>query len=390
MKLFQPSGIWRFRKEVSLPRLAVAAVLVCLSAEGVCRLAPHLVGDNVHQPLHAVTLPCHEACDQQRQDLRWRTNAHGARGELYHGEKTRIAVFGTSTSVDVSLDQPKAWSEVLVRQFPAGSVHVENFARDGASNNEMEILLRHMAELGRHYDVAILMDHWRRAPEPPSRKNTFHYSAQWYADSGLLHAPELIYERLNDQYLREPRLVAIKTALSGLWRNSTAQAAPVPVHPFALDTKNRILRNNGTVKLVDVPVEMSPNRKSFITERVSTLVGLAKRIATRVLVMSQPVAYDPHEVPGVGRRWFSLYPVSDNPPTYKSDKSVAEAIRQTNAVALPAARKAGADTLDLDALIRPYLRQRDDLFIDKWHFAPAGSRLAATFIARHLKGGPGA
>ena len=89
-------------------------------------------------------------------------------------------------------------------------------------------------------------------------------------------------------------------------------------------------------------------------------------------------------MPGVSKKWFSLYPVSKDKPNYKSNKSVAFDIRKVQKIVAKAAANNSARIIDLDEYIRPYLRKQDDLFFDKWHLAPKGNQIAGKFIADQL------
>ena len=151
---------------------------------------------------------------------------------------------------------------------------------------------------------------------------------------------------------------------------------------------NRELRNSGKVSLVDVPLDLpaaSFATLMYISDRVVQVIDAAKRVSDHVVVVSQPVAYDEGQLPGVAARWFSLYPVEEDRPVYMSNRSFAERLRATSAIALAKASTEGAIIIDLDAKMRPLLSKRDDLFIDKWHFSAAGAVAAAEIIAVAIK-----
>ncbi len=156
-------------------------------------------------------------------------------------------------------------------------------------------------------------------------------------------------------------------------------------HPPKLSRSNRELRNSGKVLLVDVPLDLPAATLMYVSDRVVQVINAAKRISNHVVVVSQPVAYDEGQLPGVAAKWFSLYPVEEDRPVYMSNLSVAESIRARSAIALAKASTEGAIIIDLDGKIRPLLSKRDDLFIDKWHFSAAGAVVAAEIIAVAIK-----
>ncbi len=147
---------------------------------------------------------------------------------------------------------------------------------------------------------------------------------------------------------------------------------------------NRKLRKSGKVKLVDVPWFDEEDRQRFADETLKVL-NEAARVADRVYLITQPVAYDADQHPGVPDKWFSLYPVKGEENSYYSNKSIADRIRKLNAIMEQVAHAHGTPVIDLDGHMRPLLRDRDDLFDDHVHFAPAGAEVAAKFVAGKLE-----
>ena len=155
-------------------------------------------------------------------------------------------------------------------------------------------------------------------------------------------------------------------------------------HPPRLSMSNRKLRKSGKVKLVDVPWPFDEEDRQWIADETLKVLNEAAQVANRVYLITQPVAYDADQHPGVPDKWVSLYPVKGEENSYYSNKSVADSIRTRNAIMEQVARWHGTPVIDLDGYMRPLLRDRDDLFDDKWHFAPAGAEAAAEYVAMQL------
>ena len=156
-------------------------------------------------------------------------------------------------------------------------------------------------------------------------------------------------------------------------------------HPPSLDIKNRELRNSGKVKLVDRLIQqLSEEEIKYIENRVKALSSLAKSITGNVYFLVQPIAYDEQELPGVSKRWFSLYPLAENEPIYKSNKTVAWRHRLVNSRVIEFAKRNGIKIIDLDNEMRKLLSSNDDLFYDKWHLSPKGAQVTADIIRNQI------
>ncbi len=386
--MFELSPLWPQLKTLRWRRWLVVAAIFLSSLEVVSRLAPTVVGKHfVHQPYLCSSQP--SAHDQfvTSSTSRFITNGRGARGSIFHDQPFRIAILGSSTSADSLLDQDDTWAEVLRDHLGKERVHVDNYAVDGNSNKEVAFFLKTLKESGPQYDMMIFMLHWAKLESRDTARLAFPFSGQWRTPQSMFVSPSLLKRRLLHQIALEPHVKK-----SGQWLVARLQSLLRPestressfIHPVPLATSNRRIRNSGNIRFQDVPSKLGSKKIEFIKKRVGVIVGLAQDLCRNVVILTQPVAYDERELPGVRRRWFSLYPVSMTEPIYKSNKSVAERMRNVNRLASHAAKMSGALVIDLDAYMRPKLRQREDLFIDKWHFSNAGARLAGVFLAQQL------
>ncbi len=353
--------------------MAMLIILICM--EAVARLSPHVVGRVVHQRFQYSERLCRTHCENQGKMIRWIANENGARGPLYHNQPVRIAVFGTSTSADSMLDQDQSMFEQLRKQLGADIVHVDNYARDGSSNNEAEIIMNYFHDIGRRYDIVLIMVHPlnRKVDE----KTAFHYWGQW-SSNGMIKFPTLLRRRVKEQVKTEPRLNRIDRFVHDSWLNTKSQLLA-----GLSRTDRRAIRTQAT--FVDIDRPLSPSKKQRIELSMTTLLEAASRTTDCVYLLLQPVAYDETEHPLVAKRWYALRRIKDRDNAYKSNKSIAESIRNANSAMEDVASRRRIPVIDLDGYMRPMLRHRYDLFEDKWHFAPAGAQIAAAFIAERLR-----
>lgn len=385
-KIFEVSSFWS-ELRVGTPLRWIATILIALVCfEAVARIAPLVIGKHVHRPFSVTTDPCREACDAQGKQVVWRTNERGARAEMYRGEAVQIAVFGSSTSANSLITQELSWSEQLRAHLP-GEAHIDNFARNGTGNKEMESVLQELRRTGAHYRVVLIMDHFGHEERPVDDRIAFRDWARVAAEESLLKSPALLRRKLGEE-LADPFAGLMATLHSHHLFAATADDTAGSRgfrHPPPLAHSNRELRNQGKVQLVDQPdAEPSAEKRRYIEARVARLAELAAAVADHVYFLTQPVAYDELEVPGVSARWYTLYPIAPDRPVYLSDRSVAAQIRAVQKIVVEAAERSGAEVIDIDGHMRPLLRERDDLFIDKWHFAPLGCAIAGEFLAERL------
>lgn len=392
--VFHVSPVWVHLLKLLRIRRIFELMIVLVIWEGLALAAPMVVGEEVNQPFRMFAEPCHEGCRSANEIDHFWTNEMGARGDMMRPNVESIATFGSSTMAETLLDQADTFPEKLAAHYRADgvSVHVDNYGRDGAGNKEIEVLLSDMAAHGKHYDEIIIMDHWGHEDRAATRENTYQYTSRWYAKGPVAFAP-IIWRGFQQQLGTEPRLIAAEQWVAGeakalrdvVARPTRGEQAEVFHHPPELSPGNRALRASGRIQLVDIRQQMTDQQKAYIEARVDRLTALARKVAPEVVILTQPVAYADNELPGVSSRWDSLYPVSETQPVYKSDRSVAEGIRLTDAVAAYEARQDGAVVVELDSLVKPFLAARDDLFLDKWHAAAPGAALWADLVYADLK-----
>ena len=388
MNPFQPSPFWRVFAKLWSLRFLMAAAIIALCFELVARVSPFLVGKQVHQR-YLYEARISQVDDTTRgKEIHWAANDRGARGELYRGQATQIAVFGSSTSEDWALDQSQSWAQQLMLNLGSDTHHVDNYARNDAYHNEAIAILKEFARIGRHYDIVLLMmsvtpfDSYSIDPRshPESLATGFLYWGHWdRAHSRPIAAWKLLLRRLEMQVRSEERLRNFRNWSKRLF----SPPRPASPHPRRNDRANRTLRKDGKVQLKYVLPPFAEEDRKLLAETTRRLLEAAQSAADHVYLLTQPVAYDANEHPGVWEKWFSLYPI-EGEIAYHDNRSVAEAIRRKNAVMVEAAESVGVRVIDVDAHMRPLLAERGDLFFDKWHFSTAGAELAADFIADTL------
>ena len=113
MDIVQVSPFWSYLRFFKLKRIALIVIIFFICFEAIARLAPIIIGKNVHRPFTVSHSICMEGCDIQGKKVSWITNERGARGSLFHGEKIQIAVFGSSTSANVLITQELTWPEQI-------------------------------------------------------------------------------------------------------------------------------------------------------------------------------------------------------------------------------------------------------------------------------------
>jgi hypothetical protein len=363
-----PTGFWEaiggLRSARTLGSLAV--VLGCL--EAVARLSPLVVGRHVHQPfLYSVErreMPV--AGTMVPRTAVWRGNARGARGDLYRGQPVEIAVVGSSTTASTLLSQEETWPEQLRSRL--GRVHVDNYARDDAFQKEAARILRHVAVRGRGYDAILVMTHVDEKRRRDREREALHHWGGWAAKDGWVQADWLLVERLKNQLAAEPRLKAL---------------APGRMHERLWRDRERRLA--GGVEFVDEVAVIDDTRRRFVQEETRRLLEAAQAAGDRVFLVLQPIAYDEREHPGVARRWMRLFRVPGRPGCFRSHRAVAEEVRAKNRLMAAVAEEMGVEVVDVDGLLRPHLRERDDLFYDRWHFTAEGAALAASYVAAVMR-----
>jgi lysophospholipase L1-like esterase len=377
---FEPSAFWKVFGRLPLGAFLGAILIILACFECTARLAPLLIERQVHQKFLYSSRICEVPCQNQGKRLLWMANSAGARGALHSKrEPLKVAVFGSSTSAGSLLDQDETWPEQFRHAFTNRPCQVDNYARGGGTNRETMFLLKDFNESGRMHDIAILMIHSALPPWPESEAavHAYHYWGGFVPDSGILAIsglPHIFRARVRQEINGRPLLSWLRDQLKG----DQSESRTVSWH-----MTNRELRNQGLVEFVDVPVDASGETMDPRRQRTRELVRLAKANARLVVWVTQPVAYHPEEHPGVSRRWYSLYPVPGT-NAFMSNKSWAEQLRANNAAMAEVAAEEGVLVVDLDAYLAPFLKDRDDLFDDKWHLAPAGAAMAGAFIAEKI------
>jgi hypothetical protein len=378
MNMFETSEFYVALKRIRLLHVAFGIVLLAMCLEAVGRLAPYIVGIYVHQPFLYSMRICDIDSANKGKPIVWKANERGARGELYHGEKVQIAVTGSSTSIDTLITQEQTWAEQVRRALGPSAVHLDNFARDGSTSSEAEVIVDRLIADRAHYNALLMMIYLVDETRPDFE--AFHYSKDWISSSGPIRFPGILIERMKRQIETEPLLFDIAQKAKKAMSPASKSNVPDP-----LSRSNRALRLSGRLKFVDEQRAIPPEKQSKLRAICRRAVDKAGRIADHVFVILQPVAYDENEHPDVSKQWFSLYPSKTVPGAFLSNRTVAEGIRNRNALVKSVVETTGAHLIDLDSYLRAELPHRGDLFDDKWHFAPKGAALAGAHIAKIVK-----
>lgn len=342
--------------------------------ELVARLSPWFVGPQLHQKYLIEDGPApHEAYGKTDKRWVWRTNGRGARAQVHRGQPRQVAFIGNSSFANSLLTQSDIPTQVLQDRFQ--NIHVDNFSRDGFGSFEARHLIGELADRGKQYDLVVISTRPSHAEEiwgdPKVRAHP--YWKRWGRDRGWLKFPGLLRQQMQLEWQANDW---------GVWVRSVWAGAP---HPR--DTANRKLIAAGKVKFTDdppdfrLPVEMV----AHFEKEAALLLAQAKRLAPRVLVLSEAVAYDERQVKGVAEKWYLLYPVKGRPGYYQSIRSSAFVRRARSAILTAKAREMGLETFDLDGHLRRLLRKRADLYFDHAHFTATGARVVADLLEPEVR-----
>lgn len=385
VSLFKPSPFWVSLRPAFSVKFLVTLAIVAGVFEVVARLAPVIVAHTVHQPYLISQRPCEIDCAEFPGAITWASNERGTRGGLYHGQSLRIATFGSSTTACSLLNQQQTWPEQLKSALGSERTHVDNYARDGATYRETIQILNRLADRGPRYDLVLIMMHLstRDARESGTGdEDAFHYWGQWTTDRATaLVWPSLLRKRVSAQLLTEPRTLAVWKSLSDPFRTHEPETSKF----LAIARSNRVLRNEGRVTLIDEDYRFTADEIEGVRSHTREMLNAASRSKARVYLVLQPIAFDEQEVAEVAEKWVSLYEATDQPDAYLSNRSIAWGFREINDMMHAEADALGVPVLDLDSELRPLLRQRGDLFDDKWHFAPSGAAIAGERLAAILR-----
>lgn len=363
----------RFLSWRTLPSL----LLMALALELLARASPFLVGKYVHQPfLRSVRRPELLAEPEYTdREVTFFVNERGARGSLSRRGAPRIAILGSSTSADSQLRQDESMGERIGARL--GGVPVDNYASDGSFHRETALVLEELAGSGERYEVAIVMTEFHEEPASDHERRAFRYWGQWAPRDGWIQADWLLSARIEVQVRREPRVDGILKAFGligpseqeGYWERVRGE---------------RERRLSGGIPYSDAVPSFDEDRVERIREAARRIFVPARALADEVLFLCQPIAYDEDELEGVSERWCRLRPAPDDPNKVRSNRSMALEVREKNRLMAEVAIEMGVRVFDLDAGIRPHLKETDDLFYDRWHFLPRGADLAGRLVADEL------
>lgn len=352
-------------------RRSLLRVLITLACfELVARVAPWIIPRTVHQPFLSSVRHVDALTDGEgKRAVTWTANERGARGSLFRDEVRDVAVFGSSTTAGTFLDQPEAWPARVGASLPC--THVDNYARDGATMSDATRILEYFAAEGKRYEAVIIMQHGD--PRNVTLADALQFWGRWHSSSAL-QGPSQAAKHARLQVAKEARLMTI----AGWLKPSRADR----LDPN--DLRNWAYRQTSSLRFVYEPRTLTATEETQIRRRAHELFASARKAADRVSFVTQPIGYDEHELPEVGRRWYSLYPATTVAGAYLDNRSVAEQVRAATAVIVEVARQSGVQVVPLDEHVRPMLRARGDLFLDKWHFSRHGAAVAAQKIAAEL------
>jgi len=93
------------------------------------------------------------------------------------------------------------WPE-QIKVSASADVHVDNYARDGAGNKEIESILKHLVKTNGRYDAILIMDHYghegRAVDDGVAFKDWGHVTAEKY----FLKSPVLIAQNVIDAFTK--------------------------------------------------------------------------------------------------------------------------------------------------------------------------------------------
>ena len=141
------------------PKAILSVIILVAIFEATYNLSPLIIGSFVHKQFTVSQTKCRIFCDTQGEKIVWQTNERGARGSFYNKQNLSIATFGSSTTASSLITQNLTWPEQLKKSNKT-TVHVDNYAKDGFGNKEIEVILKDILKKKIKYDVILIMDHF--------------------------------------------------------------------------------------------------------------------------------------------------------------------------------------------------------------------------------------
>ena len=319
------------------------------------------------------------------------SNSNGAYSQLYRGEKKLIALFGGCNTFNAEINSHENQLSTKLSKI-MGDTFVENIIKEGLY---CRIIAEKLKAMNKKYDYIFISNRCSRDRnwlnesakrcdfKPFSSIKKYRYCFLNEVKTKIQNIKQSLFLKSfhqNRKNIDNHFIVkySVPLSLPELGSNINDQPATARWH-----------RNLGKVTLYS----QNKIRSEIITaEKIKAarkMFEAAMIYSKKVYFITEPIAYDENELPGVSEKWTILHSgvfnaLQKDRDLFVNNKSHAESIRFNNKLLSRVAREYGIKTIDLDSHLRQYLHKRDDLFYTHDTLTPKGTELAAKYIHNEM------
>lgn len=323
----------------------------------------------------------------------WITNSRGVRGdELERSFTYRIVTLGGSTTECLYLDQSKAWpqqvQELLNDRQDSHKVWVGNCGKTAVCTREHRLQVPRLLEEFQNLDTLLLL--------VGANDVLIRLARERFYDPHHIEKPENFQTYLQRSFAIVPKATGegstkrfrfkTKELIQNVFGRGLARSFGSPKDIHIEDEAGRVYiqRREFRKKAKTIRDEL-PDLESGLEEyerNLGVCCDEAKRHSVRVILMTQPVLWDP-DLPQdlLDLLWTGgVFSISGEGLDYYSVEVLSEAMDAYNERLREIAEKRGLDFIDLASM----LPKDSTIFYDDCHFNENGSRLLAKIVVDYL------
>ena len=296
-----------------------------------------------------------------------RINGRSAIGELFQGQKTQIAFFGTSTLFEaVSMD--KSWPELL-RKFSHNKIHVDNFAYYDESFETLKKKLDSLCLTRRFYDLLVIQisnmeprdkeDHFqnRFKPIPTVFPQIYQKTKQWL-------------DRSEDENLL-------------LFKFFQKKPFYLHFHLNGIVAMKELRKKKGV--FINYNLEAKQSSIDEASHLIPKILDKAECLSNQVFWLTEPFAWSEGMLNSYTKSHFQAFRApTNNPHVFKFANIKSVGLRQIQYVSaikkILQKQKREIIIIDLFDFIQKEISNNSDLFVDEGHLSEKGHELAFQFI----------
>lgn len=301
--------------------------------------------------------------------FKYRFNSLGNPMRPFRGQKNTCLVIGGSTYFSKHVK----WKDSFLNKLDQKNrmIYFEPYVYESLKDGQARTILQELNEKSKKYDCVIIgvqptgkLESSDRMAFPfwgqydKYRQRPFYWSYKKLKDS-LFHS-----EHLGDffHYFMPKKNSSMSRFESRMWRRDNPD------------------------KLIYLPLVLSQQLVDQRKRRMRLLFDEARRLATEVYFISQPIAYSEDEHSNVQDVWWDRYKrvTKDGNIVFLNNKAVAEEKRFFNKIAIDVAKTQDVEVIDLDHHLKGHLQYPRQMFYDKWHLTEYGVELAAEYVSNFL------